>query len=59
MDTGALPPVTSSHLSDVQIVRKKPVAVPVRAPTSVKRRTFESGSTFSISCSISSIGTGV
>ena len=29
-DTGALPPVTSSHLSDVQMVRKKPVAVPVK-----------------------------
>ena len=45
--------------SDDQIVRKKPVAVPVRAPISVNSRTLESGRTFSTSSSISSIGTGV
>src|SRR5712692_11738183 len=58
-DTGALPPVISSHWSEVQIVRKKPVAVPVRPPISVKKRTLLSGRTFSISSSISSTGTGV
>ena len=58
-DTGALPPVTSSHLSDDQMVRKNPVAVPVSAPASVKSRTLLSGRTFSISSSISSTGTGV
>jgi hypothetical protein len=59
MDTGALPPVTSSHLSDVQIVRKNAVAVPNRPPTTAKSRTLESGRTLSISSSISSTGTGV
>src|SRR5215467_10796713 len=54
-DTGALPPVTSSHLSDDQMVRKKPVAVPVSAPIKVKSRTALSGLTLSIS----STGTGV
>src|SRR5262250_1699321 len=58
-DTGALPPVTSSHLSDDQMVRKKPVAVPVSAPIKVKSRTALSGLTLSISSSISSTGTGV
>src|SRR5215813_913623 len=58
-DTGALPPVTSSHLSDDQMVRKKPVAVPVRAPIKVKSRTALTGRTLSISSSISSTGTGV
>src|SRR6266849_3247145 len=58
-DTGALPPVTSSHWSEVQMVRKKPVAVPVRPPISVKKRTLLSGRTCSISSSISSTGTGV
>ena len=28
IETGAFPPVISSHLSDVQMVRKKAVAVP-------------------------------
>src|SRR5262249_36442555 len=58
-DTGALPPVTSSHLSDDQMVRKKPVAVPVRAPIKGKSRTALRGRTLSVSSSIPSPGTGV
>ena len=59
MDTAALPPVTSSHLSDVQMVRKKAVAVPKSPPVKLNSRTLESGRPISISCSISSTGTGV
>ena len=59
METTALPPVRSSHLSDDQMVRKNPVAVPARPPTSVKNRTADTGRTFSTSSSISSTGTGV
>ena len=58
-DTGSFAPVTRLHLSEDQMVRKKPVLVPVRAPIRVNRRTLESGRTRSTSSSISSTGTGV
>src|SRR5262245_56192972 len=58
-ETGALPPVSNDQMSDDQMVRKNPVAVPVKPPINVNRRTFDSGRTRSTSCSISSMGAGV
>ena len=58
-DTGCLPPVTSDQTREDQMLRRNPVAVPVRPPISVNSRTFDSGRTRSTSSSISSTGTGV
>ena len=44
---------------DAAAARRNPVAVPVRPPTKVKKRTADTGRTRSTSSSISSTGTGV
>lgn len=59
IDATGLPPVTRFHCIAVQIVRRKPEAVPVRPPISVKSRTRLTGRSRSSTSSISWTGTGV
>src|SRR5262249_38263238 len=51
METTGFPPTMSPHLRDDQMVSQKPVAVPVRPPTSVNRRTGLRGSPWPVSAS--------
>ncbi len=54
-----LPPVTSPHTIELQIVRMKAEAIPVSPPIRVKSRTRLTGRSRSSTSSISWTGSGV